>query len=81
MAIRHLPVPDLSPGEPVPERAEYVATLDEDRLLAVHRAEIPYRKAATLAEMWQHPGSVLEVTMSDSSDERVEDYDPFNGNH
>src|SRR6266851_9139 len=81
VAIRHLPVPDLSPGEPVPERAEYVATLDEDRLLAVHRAEIPYRKAATLAEMWQHPGSVLEVTMSDSSDERVEDYDPFNGNH
>jgi hypothetical protein len=81
VAIRHLPVPGLSPGQSVPERAEYVATLDEDWRLAVHRAEIPYRKAATLTEMWQHPGSVLEVTMSDSSEGREEDYDPFNGNH
>jgi molecular chaperone DnaK (HSP70) len=79
--IDQLPVPGAGAGEGAPERAEYVATLDEDMYLAVHRAEIPYRKATTLTDMWENPGSVLEVAMSGSYDGPVADYDPFNGNH
>jgi hypothetical protein len=74
-----LRVPDVAPGEKIAERAEYVATLDEDWQLAVHRVEIPYREAKTLAGMWENPGSVLEVAISGSPDGPVEAWDPFSG--
>ncbi|WP_030675188.1 hypothetical protein [Streptomyces sp. NRRL B-1347] len=59
----------------------YVATLDEQGLLRVHREPVPYWRADSLAGMWGAPGSVFRVDMSDTKASYIAERDPFNGGH
>ncbi|WP_172382599.1 hypothetical protein [Streptomyces sp. MNP-20] len=68
-------------GVEAEEGVPYVATLDEQGRLRVHRAPVPYWRADSLAGMWGAPGSVFRVDMSDTKASYIAERDPFNGGH
>ncbi|MFE7835020.1 hypothetical protein ACFU53_02770 [Streptomyces sp. NPDC057474] len=63
------------------EGTEYVATLDENGRLRVHRTPVPYWAADSVAEMWHNEGAVFRVGMNDAAAAHIAERDPFNGRH
>lgn len=59
----------------------YYASVDEQGNLRVHAGELPFRKATSLADVQDRPGSVYHAPMVSTSDDYEPERDPFNGRH
>jgi len=59
----------------------YYASVDEQGNLRVHVGELPFWRAASLAEVQDRPGSVYHARMVSTFDDYEPERDPFNGRH
>ena len=57
----------------------YYASVDEQGNLRVQAGELPFRKATSLADVQDRPGSVYHAPMVSTSDNYEPERDPFNG--
>lgn len=62
-------------------RARYSATLTVDGHLRVHRGELPFLTATTMAEVERREGTVLTVHMEEDHSDLNPSWRPFTGKH
>jgi hypothetical protein len=74
--LGELPVPGK--GGP---KARYSVTLTVDGYLRVHRGELPFLTASTMAEVERRAGTVLTVPMAEDHSDPNPSWRPFTGKH
>lgn len=69
------------PGRDGQLAIRYYASVDQQGGLRVHAGEVPFWRAASLAEVQDKPGSVYQAPMVSTADDYEPERDPFNGRH